>query len=240
MSANRSSAIWGIIASIVFVTVVVGVLLLFDIDDQVLRLLAWLDAQGAWASLLFILIMALVVVLLLPGVLFTTGAGFVFGVVEGTLYVVVGTTLGAVIAFLIARYLFGERAARFVRQHARLKLVSEELTPQGWKIVMLTRLIPLFPFKLSNYFFGLTAFSLRGFSVGTFLGVIPLSLNNVYLGSIAADVAMLGTRNTGRTPLEWGLYSAGFLVAVGVVVYLGRLASRTLAKYTDEEDTKGE
>ncbi len=240
MSAKRSSAAWGIIASIVFVAVVVGVLLLFDIDDQVLRLLAWLDAQGAWASLLFILIMAVVVVLLLPGVLFTTGAGFVFGVVEGTLYVVAGTTLGAVIAFLIARHLFGERAARFVRQHARLKLVSEELTPQGWKIVMLTRLVPFFPFKLSNYFFGLTAFSLRGFTGGTFLGVIPFSLNNVYLGSIAADVATLGTRSAGRTPLEWVLYGAGFLVAVGVVIYLSRLASRTLAKYTEEDDTTGE
>jgi hypothetical protein len=53
-------------------------------------LLQWFDAQGAWAPLLFILIMAAVVVLVLPGVLFTTGAGFVFGVVEGTMYVVIG------------------------------------------------------------------------------------------------------------------------------------------------------
>ncbi len=239
MLAKRNSAAWGIIISILFVTAALGVLLLFGVDEQVLRLLTWLDAQGAWASLLFMLIMAVVVVLLLPGVLFTTGAGFVFGVVEGTLYVVIGTTLGAMIAFLIARHLFGERAARFVRRHARLKLISEELTPRGWKIVMLTRLVPFFPFKLSNYFFGLTAFSLRGFTGGTFVGVIPFSLHNVYLGSIAADIATLGTRNTERTPLEWSLYGAGFLVAIGIVIYLSRLASRTLARYT-REDTKGE
>ncbi len=239
MLAEQSSVALGIVVSILFVAAVLGVLMLFGVDEQVLLLLTWLDAQGAWASLLFMLIMAAVVVLLLPGMLLTTGAGFVFGVVEGAAYVVTGTTLGAVIAFLIARYLFGERASRFVRRHARLKLVTEELTLHGWKIVMLTRLVPFFPFKLSNYFFGLTSFSLRGFTGGTFLGIIPFSVHNVYLGSIAADIATLGTRNIERTPLEWSLYGAGFLVAVGIVVYLNRLARRILAGYT-EEDGKGE
>jgi uncharacterized membrane protein YdjX (TVP38/TMEM64 family) len=239
MLAKHSSAAWGIMVSVLFVTAVLGVLLLFGVDEQVLRLLTWLDTQGAWASLLFILVIAAVVVLLLPGVLFTTGAGFVFGVVEGTVYVVLGTTLGAVIAFLIARHLFGERATRFVRHHAKLKLVSEELAHQGWRIIILTRLVPFFPFKLSNYLFGLMSFSLRGFTGGTFLGIIPFSVHNVYLGSIAADIATLGMRNTGRTPLEWGLYGAGFFVAVGVVIYLNRLANRALARYT-EESGKGE
>lgn len=212
---------------------------LFGVDQQVLSLLGWLEAQGGWASLLFVLIMVVVVVLLVPGVLFTTGAGFVFGLVEGTVYVVTGTTLGAILAFLIARHLFGERATRYVLRRAKLKRVSEELTPHGWKIVMLTRLVPFFPFKLSNYFFGLTAFSLRHFSVGTFLGVIPLSLHNVYLGSIAADIATLGERNAERTPLEWGLYGAGFFVAVGGVIYLGHVARRALARYS-QDDGKGE
>ncbi len=234
MVAKPSPVAWGIIVSVLFFTAILGVLLLFGVDEQVLRLLTWLDAQGAWASLLFMLIIAAVVVLLLPGALFTLGAGFVFGVVEGTVYVVFGTTLGAIIAFLIARHLFGERATRFVLRHNKLKLVSEELAPQGWKVVMLTRLVPFFPFKLSNYFFGLMPFSLRGFTGGTFLGIVPFSVHNVYLGSIAADIATLGTRNTDRTPLEWGLYGAGFFVAVGVVIYLNRLARRALTRYTEE------
>jgi uncharacterized membrane protein YdjX (TVP38/TMEM64 family) len=234
MVAKPGPVAWGLIVSVLFVTAILGALLLFGVDEQVLRLLTWLDAQGPWASLLFMLIIAAVVVLLLPGALFTIGAGFVFGVVEGTVYVVFGTTLGAMIAFLIARHLFGERATRFVLRHNKLKLVSEELAPQGWKVVMLTRLVPFFPFKLSNYFFGLMPFSLRGFTGGTFLGIIPFSVHNVYLGSIAADIATLGTRNTDRTPLEWGLYGVGFLVAVGVVIYLSRLARRALTRYAEE------
>ncbi len=233
--ACLQSPLWGIAASILIVAVLLALLIHFGAHEQVLHLLNWFNAQGAWAPLLFVLLMATVVVMVLPGVLFTTGAGFVFGVVEGSIYVVTGTTLGATLAFLIARYLFGQRARQFVMARAKLRLVSEELTPNGWKIVMLTRLIPFFPGKISNYFFGLTAFSLRGYVGGSLLGFIPFSINNVYLGSIAADLSTLGQRNLERTPLEWALYGAGFVAIVIAVIYLNRLARRALARYTDTD-----
>lgn len=225
--------------SILFVALLVAALVYFDVHDDVLRLLEWLDAQGAWGPLLFIVLMMLVVVLLLPGVMLTIGAGFVFGVVEGAAYVVIGTTLGAVLAFLAARHLFGERASQYVLRHARLQLVTEEITSRGWRIVLLTRLVPFFPFKLSNYFFGLTQFTLRDFTAGTLVGIIPFSLHNAYLGSIAADISLAGARSTERSSFEWGLYGAGFLVTVGFIIYLNRLARRALARYT-EENGKGE
>lgn len=228
------SPLWAIAASIVFVAAVLAVLNYFGVDQQVIRLLRWFEDQGAWISLLFILIMAAVVLLLLPGVLFTVGAGFAFGVVEGSVYVVIGTTLGATVAFLIARYLFGRRARQFVLSHSRLHLVSEEVKPHGWKIVLLTRLIPFFPSKLSNYFFGLTPFSLRGYVGGSLLGFIPFSVHNVYLGSIAADLSNLGVHQAGRSPLQWGLYGAGFIAAVVAVVTLSRLAQRALARYEEQ------
>lgn len=228
---HLSSPIWAILAGVVVVALVLALLLYFGVEDQVIRLLQWFDAQGAWAPLLFVLIMALVVVLVLPGVLFTTGAGFVFGVIEGTLYVVAGTTLGATVAFLIARHLFGQRARQFVLAHARLRVVSAELAPQGWKIVLLTRLIPFFPSKIANYFFGLTPFPLRGYVGASLVGFIPYSLHSVYLGSIVADLSTLGVRADGRTPLEWGIYGAGFIAAIVAVVILNRLARRALARY---------
>lgn len=232
LAASRiRSPLWGIAASILFVATVLALLVYFGVHEQVLALLQWFDEQGAWAPLLFVLIMAAVVVLLLPGVLFTTGAGFVFGVVEGSLYVIVGTTLGATLAFLIARHLFGQRARQFIMARSRLHVVSKELTPHGWKIVLLTRLIPFFPSKISNYFFGLTPFSLRGYVGGSLLGFIPFSVHNVYLGSIAANLSTLGARSADRTPLEWALYGAGFVAAVTVVVVLNRLARRALDRY---------
>lgn len=225
------SPLLGMAGSILFVAILLVLLVHFGAHEKVVDLLEWFDAQGPWVPLLFILLMAAVVVLLLPGIFFTTGAGFVFGVVEGSIYVVTGTTLGAVAAFLIARYLFGQRARAFILSHARLRLVSDEITPHGWKIVLLTRLIPFFPSKISNYFFGLTNFSLRGYIGGSFLGFIPFSVHNVYLGSIVADVSVLSERGLDRSPLEWGLYGAGFIATVITVVYLNRLARRALARY---------
>ncbi len=240
LAARLQSPLWGSATSILFVAILLAVMIRFGAHEQILLLLQWFEAQGAWAALLFILIMAAVVVLLLPGVLFTTGAGFVFGVVEGSIYVVTGTTLGAVLAFLLARYLFGQRARQFIMGRTRLRLVSDELTPHGWKIVLVTRLIPFFPSKISNYFFGLTPFSLRGYVGGSLLGFIPFSLHNVYLGSIAADISTLGERNVDRSPLEWSLYGAGFVATIIAVVYLNRLARRALTRYEEtgviEED----
>ena len=157
--AQSPSLARNIALSVLLVGALLAVLVYFEAQSHVLRLLEWLDAQGVWGPFLFILIMALVVVLVLPGVMFTTGAGFLFGVVEGTLYVIVGTTLGATIAFLIARYLIGDRASRFLLSHPKLKRVDDEFIQQDWKIVLLTRLVPFFPFKLSNYVFGLMRFS---------------------------------------------------------------------------------
>ncbi len=228
-----------ITVSTLFVALILGVLMYFDIQQHALLLLKWLDTLGVWALFLFTLIMALVVILLLPGVLFTFGAGFVFGVMEGSIGVVLGTALGATLAFLLARYLLGSRARRYVLSHTRLKLFSDGLTPDGWKIVMLTRLVPFFPFKLSNYFFGLTSFSLRGFIGGTLLGIIPFSVHNVYLGSIAADVTTLGARHLDRTPIEWTFYIGGFLAVLITVWYFKRLAQRALSKYTEQEKNGG-
>jgi uncharacterized membrane protein YdjX (TVP38/TMEM64 family) len=228
-------------ASISFVAVLLAILVYFNVHEYVVALLEWFRAYGAWASLLFILVMALVVVLLLPGAFLTMGAGFVYGVVEGTFYVVVGTTLGATLSFLIARYLFGERTSKFVVSHTRLRLLSEEMTPNDWKIVLLTRLIPFFPSKLANYFFGLTQFRLSRYSGASFIGFIPFSLHNVYLGSIVADLSQLGTRETERSMLEWTIYGAGFVATVIAIVYFNRLARHALASYTQPDDgTQGE
>lgn len=222
------------LAGALFVGLIVALLFLFNVDEQLLQLLRWVDRQGIWSAVWFVAIMAGVVVLLLPGVLFTTGAGFVFGVVEGTAYVIAGTAIGAVIAFLLARYVFGERARRFVLRHARMQEITKEMEQHDFQVVLLTRLIPFFPGKLSNYFFGLTGFSLHSYTLGTLIGLIPFSLHNVYLGSLAANLVSLENRELGRTPVEWTIYVIGFIATVVAVVYLNRLARRALARYSPE------
>ncbi|PPK53107.1 TVP38/TMEM64 family protein [Marinobacter persicus] len=236
MNRWKKSPILWMGGSIAGVGLIVGLLYAFGVHQQVVELLRWFDTQGLWAAVMFVGIMVLAMVLLLPGVLLTTGAGFVFGLLEGTIYVVVGTTIGSAIAFLIARYFLGDYASVYLRGRARLSMVSNEMAPHGWKIVLLTRLIPFFPGKLSNFLFGLTNFSFSGFVLGTFFGVIPFSLHNVYLGSLAADLSTIGVRETARTPLEWAIYGAGFIGTVLAVMFLNRLARRALARYKVETE----
>ncbi len=227
-----------LLASTAFVAALVGLLFLFDIDDRLLVLLRWVESQEPWAGFWFILIMASATVFLLPGFLFTTGAGFVFGIVTGTLYVVIGTTLGAVIAFLVARFLLGERFRSLVLRHSKLHYLTEEMRQNDLQVVLLTRLIPFFPGKVSNYFFGLSGVTLRGYSIGTFIGLVPFSLHNVYLGSLAASLTSLDSRQFGRTPLEWSVYLVGFIATLVAVFYLNRMARRALAGYSPEISTE--
>lgn len=215
---------------------VLAVLVYFDLDEDLYALIEWMETQGLWAAVIFILIMALAVVLLLPGIFFTTGAGAVFGVVEGSFYVVIGTTLGAALAFLAARYLFGNRARQFILSHSRLHAVNNEMAQHAFRVVLLSRLIPFFPSKLANYFFGLTAFSFRDFVLGSLIGFIPFSVHNVYLGAIAADMATLGEHASERTGFDWAVYLLGFVATITAVIYCSHLARRAWREFTPEEE----
>lgn len=218
----------GIIIGVLTVLAMLGTLFYFGAEKYVLQLFEWLETKGYWAFFIFILIEFFVVALLLPGIVFTMGAGFLFGVVKGSAVVVIGTTLGATVAFLLARYLFVEKMADYLRNHPSLKVIDNELASKGWRFILLTRMVPFFPFKLSNYFFGLTQFRLRDFVIGTAIGIIPITVINVYMGSLAASMATLGSSSVSRSPMAWGIYGVGFVAAVFFAVYLTRVAKKAL------------
>ena len=223
-----------IIVSALFVGIVLATLIyFFDLQSHVKTLLEWINEFGVWAPILFILLDIVVIITLFPGVLITLGAGFLFGVVMGSIYVITATTIGAVIAFILARYLLSERTVEYLRSYPRLKYVDQLLAAEGWKIVFATRLIPFFPFKLSNYLFGLTKFKLWDFFIGTFFGIWPITIFNVYVGSITADLSMLGTSST-KTNLEWIVYISGFVIAIFAVIYISHFARKALKKYLPE------
>lgn len=221
--------------TIIAVVALAGAVVLLDGQALVLRLFDWLERLGPWAVPLFILADMLVVILILPGVMLTMGAGFLFGVPQGAAYVVIATSTGGAIAFFIARRLLSERWVAYLRNHPKLSRVEHGFTREGWKFVLLTRLIPFFPFKLSNYFFGVTGVSFRHFYFANLIGIVPFTVTNVYLGSIAADLATLGAAPVSRSRLEWLVYGIGFVVAVAALIYFTRLARKALA----ERDGKG-
>jgi uncharacterized membrane protein YdjX (TVP38/TMEM64 family) len=226
-----SSILWSILTGTLLVGLLLAALLYFDLQVPLLAFLDWLQTIGVWALLLFILIDMLLVICLLPSILFTLAAGFLFGPLVGAICVLVATTLGAVSAFLISRHLFSQGVRNYLRHHKKLKVVNDELVDEGWKLILLTRLVPFFPLKLSNYFFGATNFTTADFVIGTFLGIIPNTVFIVYLGSLAADLSMLASGELLRSPNAWGFYVLAFAFMLVTVIYVTKHAQRALLRY---------
>jgi uncharacterized membrane protein YdjX (TVP38/TMEM64 family) len=190
--------------------------------------LAWIEGLGVWGGAIFIALYAAATVLLLPAFLLTLGAGAVYGVVQGTVLVSIGATLGAAAAFLAGRYVARDWVAQRIAGDARFTALDDAVARDGWKIVGLTRLSPAIPFVLQNYAYGLTRVPFRHYLLASWIGMTPGILLYVYLGSLAGDLASLGGSARARTPAEWVFYAVGLLATVAVTVYVTRLARTAL------------
>jgi uncharacterized membrane protein YdjX (TVP38/TMEM64 family) len=165
-------------------------------------------------------------------VILSIGAGTVFGLLAGSIYVSIGATLGATCAFLVGRYVAREWIAAKLQGNAKFKAVDRAVAREGWKIVGLARLSPLFPFNLLNYAFGLTDISLRDYFFATWVGMIPGIVMYVYLGSLVGDIAMIGSRPVKRSSAQWAFEVVGFVISVAVTLYVTYIAGRALREKT--------
>jgi len=164
----------------------------------------------------------------LPGSILTLGGGAVFGVVWGSVYVSIASTFGATLAFLVGRYVARDWVNSKIQSNEKFKAVDRAVAREGWKIVFLTRLSPIFPFNLLNYAFGVTPVSLRDYFFASWIGMLPGTILYVYLGSLAGDLARLGAGERARTPMEWALYVVGLVATIGVTVYVTRVARQAI------------
>lgn len=191
--------------------------------------LGQIQSLGIWAPIAFIVTYAIATVALVPSSLLTLGAGVLFGLPFGFVYAFLGATLGATSAFLAGRYLVRDWVARKINGHQKLQAIDAAVAQAGLKIVLLTRLSPMFPFVLLNYTFGITQISLRDYVMG-FLGIIPATLLYTYIGSLFGDVATLatGALERSRTPLEWVFYGLGLVATAIVTVYITQITRKAL------------
>jgi uncharacterized membrane protein YdjX (TVP38/TMEM64 family) len=230
---------FGRIAKVALLAVLaVGLLLTakyFNVHQAFRDALTWIEAAGPVGPIVFFGLYIVACVFMLPGSILTIGAGAVFGVFNGTLLVSLSSTAGATAAFLVGRYLAREMVARRVAGNHTFRALDEAVASEGWKIVGLTRLSPIFPFNLLNYAFGLTRVSLRNYVLASWAGMIPGTVLYVYLGSLAGSLAELGARDGGRarTPAEWALYAVGLIATVAVTFVITRIARRALNRRID-------
>ena len=193
------------------------------------RLAAVLAALRSPAgAVAFVPLYALWVTLLLPGVWASMLAGALYGPLWGSVLVFIGACLGAEAAFLIGRHWLREWTQRRLQALPRLRAVEQAVSREGLKLVLLTRLSPAFPFSLLNLAYGLSAVSLRDYSLGL-IGILPGTVLFCGLGALAGDVARFGSVLAGQADAgTWALRVVGVLATVAVVVLVGRAAQRAL------------
>lgn len=197
-SAQESSSIKGKIVVAAILATAIGAFFYFDLQQYLSldalkanrdRLLAFTEANYATAVVSFIVSYCLVTGLSLPGAaILTLAGGFLFGSVLGTVFVNVGATTGATLAFLAARYLLRDWVER--KFGDRLGPIQEGFAKNAFSYLITLRLIPLFPFFLVNMVSGLTRVNLGTYVVATALGIIPGSFVYAYAGR------QLGTINS--------------------------------------------
>jgi len=215
---------------IVLITAVVAILVvarIFGLHEYIADLRDWIDGLGPWGPFVFVLIYIAAAVAALPGSALTVGAGALFGSVMGVIITSIASTLGASAAFLVGRYFAREAVADWLKDKEKFQKLDRMTEEHGAIIVALTRLVPIFPFNLLNYGFGLTRVRFWTYVFWSWLCMLP----GTVLYVVGADAIVKGV-TTGEVP--WvliGVVAATFVVLTFIV----RFARKKLSEKGDIE-----
>jgi uncharacterized membrane protein YdjX (TVP38/TMEM64 family) len=217
---GKRKGLWRPIALVVVLVAIIILAKVFGLGDRLGELRDWIHGLGPWGPGVFVLLYAGAVVAALPGSALTVAAGALFGSVLGIITVSVASTLGASLAFLISRYFAREAVARWLSTKEKFRKLDKLTEEHGAIIVALTRLVPIFPFNLLNYGFGLTRVRFWTYVFWSWLCMLP----GTVLFVVGADAVIKGIAQ-GRIP--WLLIII-LAIATVVLALLVRFARRKL------------
>ena len=213
-----------ILIAVGIVTVVYLVLRHYGITDDIRlenvpKIKTWVTGFGKIAPLVYIGLYLVSTVFFLPGTPVTVLAGFIFGPLWGVFYASVASIISVSVAFLIARYVARELVERWVKDNAQFRKIDEQVEEHGWRILMFTRLVPIFPFNLQNYAYGLTIIRFSTFVLVSAIFMLPGTAVFVQFGGAFVS----GEGDIWKTLLYLGV--------AGVLMLLLSLVPKLLRKY---------
>ena len=198
---------------------------------RMLPLAEWLKVfkgLGPAGLLIYSLVYALAAVLLLPGSILTLAAGAAFGLLSGFGSVLLGATAGAALAFLVSRHLARGRVESWIETKPRFVAVDKAVAKEGWRIVFLTRLSPIFPFNFQNYAYGFTKISFWHYTLASLVGMIPGAFMYVYIGSLGRSSLEAAAGGESVETLQLILQIVGLAATVLVTIFITRIAAKAL------------
>jgi uncharacterized membrane protein YdjX (TVP38/TMEM64 family) len=224
----RRAIIWQLAGLIIAVLALFFLSRLFPVVDTLAEVQQHVMRWGAWSAICYPLLYACCNVLLLPGGVLSVGAGFFFGLWWGFLIALVGNESGAAIAFLISRSIGKHWFKRRLLRNPTLGALEPAIEKEGWKIILLSQLHPLFPTSLLNYLYGLTRIRFRTCMVWVAIGQAPGLFLYSYLGTLGQLGLNLARGKSHPRVIEYWVWLGGFFSAVVILIMLGRIALRLL------------
>ena len=223
---------------VAFLVILIGLLLaarFLPVQQWLRSFNDWVGKMGLAGIFIFIAVYAAATVLLAPGAILTIGAGFAFGLWKGFLAVSAAATLGASLAFLVARFVARDKIEAMARRSTKFQRIDNAIGKQGAKLVFLLRLSPVIPFNLSNYFYGLTAVKFWAYVLASWIGMMPGTFLYVYIGTAgkAAVSAAAGGEAVKQGWHYWTFISVGLAATIVVTIWVTKIARDTLKKTAD-------
>jgi uncharacterized membrane protein YdjX (TVP38/TMEM64 family) len=231
MRSERKSALLRLIALAI-------ILMALGLTMKFLPVREWLRSfndsvsqMGVAGIFIFVAVYALATVLLAPGSLLTVGAGFAFGLWKGFLAVSAGSTVGAALAFLVARFIARAKVEAIAQRNEKFRQIDKAIGKQGAKLIFLLRLSPVIPFNLSNYFYGLTGVKFWPYVLASWIGMIPGTFLYVYIG-VASKVAVMaaGGEAAQHGWQYWTFLSVGLAATIVVTIWITKIARDALTE----------
>ncbi|MGF1675104.1 MAG: TVP38/TMEM64 family protein [Rivularia sp. (in: cyanobacteria)] len=222
----------------ILIACLIGIIIIaakyFNLQGLLSKSLLWVDSLGWWGPFAFIIIYNVATLLFIPGSLLTLKGGCLFGLCWGCLYVLIAAIIGATFAFLVGRYISRDWVCQQIGKKPKFQAIDKAVAKNGFKIVFLTRLSPIFPFNLLNYAFGVTQVSLKDYILGS-IGMIPGTVMYVYMGSLIGNIAMKNPSIPISSEAQFAqmlLQGVGLIATIFVTIYIAKLAKKALKETT--------
>ena len=225
-SSSKSTLLKKLLPALVVVGVLIAAFRTLPVGEWLQSALDWVEGLGPWGPVAFIALYALAVVFFFPASVMTLAAGTGFGVVLGAVYVSLASTLGATLAFLVGRHVARKAVQKRIDGNKTFTAIDSAVADEGWKVVGLTRLSPVFPFTLLNYAYGVTKVKFTHYVLASWIGMMPGTILFVYVGSLGKAAAS----SEGKSALEWTFYGVGLLATIIVTIYVTKIAKQALNK----------
>jgi uncharacterized membrane protein YdjX (TVP38/TMEM64 family) len=228
---ERANDWWKPVVLISFIVTLFFVMNLYGFGQDIEKLQNWIQSLGIWGPVAFFFIYLGSVIATIPGTIFGVIAGGLFGSFIGVILISISSTVGASLCFLIARYFARDTIARWLSKNKTMKRLDELTEEQGMMIVGVTRLIPLFPFTLLNYGFGLTKVPFKIYVFWSWLCMLPGTII-VVVGTDALTQGLTQRR------IPWELLAVIFItcLTLGLLIWYSRRKLNEKRKNQEKQD----